>query len=407
MTTAQQLPIPLPASDGAAPSRPDAPREAPSDRAVLLVGDPVVADEVARQGAAVGHAPLTTAEVGRVVERWAVAPLVLVDAGRVAELAALAPPGRPGVHVVGGGPADADVLRAALALGATQVHDVVSAPEGVGDLLAAVEQRPAGASGPLGAAGPAARTGWVLGVVGGSGGVGATTLACALGQVAGSTPGGALVVDADPLGPGVDRVLGVEARTGDADWTTLGRTHGRLSSRSLSAALARRDGVACLPWGPPPRVSPTPEAVRAVLAAARGAYGRTMLDLGRPDVPARGPGLAARCDLVLVVVRPSVAGLASAAHVRRTLGGLPGVGLVVRSVDHDARGSVPADDVADLLGAPVLGRLPHQRGLDEAVDVGLGPAHRRRARLTRAAADLVAVLDDRLAGVVAAGRWAA
>ena len=55
------------------------------------------------------------------------------------------------------------------------------------------------------------------------------------------------MVDADPLGPGVDRVLGLDLVDG-VRWDALGHTTGRLSARALRDSLPRRDGLAALTW---------------------------------------------------------------------------------------------------------------------------------------------------------------
>ena len=84
-----------------------------------------------------------------------------------------------------------------------------------------------------------ASPGLVVGVVGGAGGAGATTLACALAQVA-AARASTLLVDADPLGPGLDRVLGMEDLAG-VRWDGLCQTAGRLGARALREGVPRRD----------------------------------------------------------------------------------------------------------------------------------------------------------------------
>ncbi|HEY0773933.1 MAG TPA: septum site determining protein, partial [Nocardioidaceae bacterium] len=56
------------------------------------------------------------------------------------------------------------------------------------------------------------------------------------------------------------------------------------------------------------------------------------------------------------------------------------------------------DDVAEVLGLPLGATMHDQRGLEEAVELGLGPVRRRRGPLARAAK---AVLGQ--VGVVARG----
>ena len=52
------------------------------------------------------------------------------------------------------------------------------------------------------------------------------------------------------------------------------------------------------------------------------------------------------------------------------------------------------EEAEGVLGAPVLATMADQRGLDEAVDLGLGPLRSRRSILGRTAAQVLATLTD-------------
>ncbi len=227
-----------------------------------------------------------------------------------------------------------------------------------------------------------------MGVVGGSGGAGATTFACALGQVA-AARGPALVVDLDPWGPGCDRVLALDDVPG-VRWDSLASASGRLSGRSLREAVPRRDGPGVLAWP----ASPGPldaSAVREALSAARRGHDTVVVDLPRSgELVAE---TASRCALVAVLVVPTVSGVASAARWVAALPAAGRVGLVVRG-----RAADPAR-VAALVGAPVLTVMADQRGLAESLDLGLGPVRSRRGPLARAARELL----DPLAAPALAG----
>jgi secretion/DNA translocation related CpaE-like protein len=224
--------------------------------------------------------------------------------------------------------------------------------------------------------------GLTVGVIGGSGGAGATTFACALGQVAGRS-GPAVVIDADPLGPGVDRVLGLDLVDG-VRWDSLGHATGRLSARALRDSLPRRDGVAALSWyaGPQPR-SLQPFAVREVLSAARRGHDLVVVDLPRSADPLVEE-IASRCDQVLVTIAPSVPGVAAAVRLCGRFPDRGALGLVVRG------SGVEDDALSKLTGAPVRVRMGDQRGLAEAIDLGFGPVRSRRGPLGRAAAAVLA-----------------
>jgi secretion/DNA translocation related CpaE-like protein len=215
----------------------------------------------------------------------------------------------------------------------------------------------------------------------GSGGAGATTFACALAQLAART-GPTVVVDADPLGPGVDRVLGLEERPG-AHWGELARTTGRLSARSLREGLPRYADLAVLTWAvAEPRVLDA-GTVREVLSAARRGHDTVVVDLPRSG-DAVTEELADRCDQVLLVAVATLTGIASAARLVARFGDPSRLRLVVRG------GGAQPEAVAAAVGVPLLAAMADQRGLGEAIDLGIGPVRSRRGPLGRAAR---AVLD--------------
>ena len=87
----------------------------------------------------------------------------------------------------------------------------------------------------------AASRGVAIGVIGGSGGAGATVFASALALTLGADRA-TLLVDADPLGAGIDRVLGMESLDG-IRWDAL-PPHDRSAQRAVVArgAAAPRTG---------------------------------------------------------------------------------------------------------------------------------------------------------------------
>jgi MinD superfamily P-loop ATPase len=96
-----------------------------------------------------------------------------------------------------------------------------------------------------------------------------------------------------------------------------------------------------------------------------------------------------RCDRVLVLAGPTVAGVASAGKVAATLRPLNlDVALVVRNAD----AAVSAEHVADILELPLIAEVPTQRRLAEHLDLGLGPVHGRRSALARAAREVLQAL---------------
>jgi hypothetical protein len=123
-------------------------------------------------------------------------------------------------------------------------------------------------------------------------------------------------------------------------------------------------------------------AVREVLSAARRGHDVVVVDLPRAADPVVDE-VAARCDRLLVVVVPSVAGVASAVRICARHPDPTTVRLVLRG------GGVPPHTVARATGVPVLVRMADQRGLAEAIDLGLGPVRSPRGSLGRAATDVL------------------
>jgi secretion/DNA translocation related CpaE-like protein len=334
---------------------------------LFVTRDRSLLDELLRLAAAAGVTPDVAADGGAALRAWAAAPVVLLGADVAEEMAGISPQRRPRVYVVAWGAVPDEMFRVALAVGAESVTQVTRSEGWLTELLT-----------DLGDAEPAA--GVLVGVTGGSGGSGATTFACALGQTA-AQRGRALVVDADPLGPGVDRVLGLEDRHG-VRWDGLCQTTGRLSARSLREALPRRDNLGVLTWRAGAPGSLQAFAVREVLSAARRGHDVVVVDLPRtPD--ALVDEIAARCDRLLVMVVPTVAGVASAVRACARHPDPTSVRLVLRG------GGIDRQAVARATGLPVLAQMADQRGLAEAIDLGRGPVRSRRGCLGRAASEVL------------------
>jgi secretion/DNA translocation related CpaE-like protein len=346
---------------------------------LLITASAPLRDELLRLAAAAGVRPDVAPDLPSALRAWTTASVVLVGADLAPALAALAPGRRDGVHVVADAPVPAELFREALALGAEGVVDL---PSSAGWVVERLND----------AGDPGATRGLVVGVLGGSGGAGATTLACALGQAA-ARCGPTVVVDCDPLGPGVDRVLGLDGRDGSR-WEALCQTTGRLSARALREALPQRDGLRALSWRAGSTATLQAFAVREALSAGRRGHDTVVVDLPRA-ADALVDEVLARCDAVVLVVVPSVPGVASATRLAARLSGVATPGVVLRG------SGIAEHDVMRALQLPVVAHVPHQRGLAEAIDLGLGPIRSWRSPLARTCAALVGDLGDR------AGRRAA
>jgi secretion/DNA translocation related CpaE-like protein len=330
---------------------------------LLLTRSSATRDAVVPLCAAAGAGVEASAEPSLSLAAWGGADLVLVGADLAPEVAAVSPPRRPGVHVVGVGPGE-ECFRHAVELGAASVIDLPEASGWLVDALADVGERDS--------------PGRVVGVVGGSGGAGATTLACALGQWH-AARASTLLVDADPLGPGLDRLLGIEHVPG-VRWEGLAETSGRLGARALRESVPRRDDLGVLTWSGVRRRLDLSTARRILPSAVRG-HDLVVLDLARQGGPALAE-LVDRCDDLLVVTPATVPGLAATARLVADLGREGRAGLVVRP------GGVGDADAERVTGLPVVAVVGDQRGLASSADRGLGPLS-GRGPLARAVRDLL------------------
>jgi hypothetical protein len=239
--------------------------------------------------------------------------------------------------------------KAAVRSGATLLrirtgHPPPPCREACQPLSTAALRRPQVASGGFRAAGRPGfgeRVDSVIGVVGGSGGVGASSFAAVLASAA----GGAVLIDLDVAGGGIDVTLGIESVPG-ARWSGLRLAGGRLDPEVLVGGLPRWGIVAVLAADV---AELDPDPVLQVLEVARAA-GPVVLDLPRRSCPERAAALL-HCDLVVVLARSDVDGLVAAHALADGLPELPR-GLVCR------RGEVAAADAARLVGLPLFGELP-------------------------------------------------
>ena len=338
---------------------------------LFVTRDETLLDELLRLAAAAGVTPVVAHDGAAALRAWAAAPLVLLGADLADEVARTGPTRRPGVFVVAWGGVQNDLFRVDLAVCAESVSELPRSDTWVTETLTDLGER-------------GRARGLVVGVVGGSGGAGATTFACALAQVA-ARSGPAVVIDADPWGPGADRVLGLESSDG-IRWDALCRTTGRLSARSLREALPRRGGLGVLTWYAGATGHLQAFALREALSAAQRGHDTVVLDLPRSPDPVVDE-VVARCDRLLVVVVPTVSGVASADRVCARFADPSRLRLVVRG------SGIEPEEIARVTGIPVVARMSDQRGLGEAVDLGLGPVRSRRGPLARAADEVLTRLS--------------
>jgi secretion/DNA translocation related CpaE-like protein len=342
---------------------------------LLVSADPLLVADVQRLCAAAGVVPEVVRDTAQAMRRWTGAPVVLVGQDCAAALAASSPPRRPRVHVLGRSPVGDTGFRDALGVGAESVVGLPASETWLVELLTDVGD---------GGAAP----GVTIGVIGGSGGAGATVFAAALAQMA-AIKGRTLLVDADPIGAGIDRVLGLESSDG-IRWDSMLQTTGRLSSRSLREALPRTGGLSVLSWPTDRPVSLQAFAMREVLSAGRRGFDAVVVDLPRHRDAVIDETIS-RCDHVVLVSTLTVPGVSSAARVAHRL---PDMTPTRHLVTRGSRAGVSPESVSRLLRIPLLAAMGDQRGLDEAIDLGAGPSRSRRGTLARAARSAASALVE-------------
>lgn len=215
----------------------------------------------------------------------------------------------------------------------------------------------------------------VVGVVGASGGVGTSCLACALAVRSALAGDVVACADAAPSGGGIDALFDAESRPG-ARWPDLAQARGRLDGAALLQHLpAAAAGVRVLSARPDALDAPRPDALESdpalVLHALATAVDTVVLDLGTPWSGSSLSGIAACDDVVLVVGAgvPALARAAGAAGIVREAA--PGRAWLAQRAP---RGCADlADLVADRLELPLLGVVLDDPRLDEALARGAVP----------------------------------
>jgi secretion/DNA translocation related CpaE-like protein len=311
----------------------------------VVMTDSELLDHVLSLTAVVGVEPLLLSDASLVRPHWSSAAIVLLGIEQADRVAAIGLPRRAGVYLVAEDRTAPQAQPWSLRLGAAVVP-LPSSASWLSDALADVM-----------------RNGRVICVVGGSGGVGATTLAAGLAFVAARTQR-TMLIDADPRSGGLDLLMGAERIPGWR-WPRLAGARGHLGD--LTGQLPSVEDVDLLSMArneSPPSWELRAEQMKAVLSSTMRSHAVTVVDLSR-TLGSTGREALRRAELAVLVVRDDVRGVAAGYEVARQLAGeCARRGLVVRQgrsrlleprlvasgVDWPLLGSF-ADDPALLLGA--------------------------------------------------------
>ncbi|MBL6276743.1 CpaE-like family protein [Micromonospora fiedleri] len=358
------------------PSRTSVP---PHRRPPLVVtADGDLLDDLLRLAAAGDVEVEVAADPAAARTRWQPAPLVLVGADQAQPCLRARLPRRSRLVLVGRA-ADLDPgWQVADLLGAEHVAVLPAAEPWLVDRFAE-----------CGADGTAAAR--VVAVVGGRGGGGASILAAGLAVTAARGRLRTLLLDADPLGGGLDLVLGWEQLEG-LRWPALSDADGRVDPPALVRALPSRGDLVVLSWDRGDPVAVPAEAMASTLDAARRGRDFVVVDLPRQFDDAAVTALQA-ADRVFVVVPAELRATAAAARVVAVAApNCQDLSVIVRG---PAPGRLRAAEVARALGLPLAGTLRPEPGLCRGLERGEAPAAGGRGPLAELCQRIVADLTGR------------
>lgn len=333
-------------------------------RPLVVTEDPLLLEDLLRLAAVAGTEPDVAPASGSARDRWSTAPAVLVGVDSAPALVRAGLPRRENVVLLGQDPDDGEIWRLGVALGAARVGFLPDAETWLIELLAD-------------AADGRAPTAPVVGVVGGRGGAGATALAVALAATAARQSRRVLLVDADPLGGGIDLVLGAESASG-MRWPQLAGTRGRVPGGALTGALPRAAELDVLSWDRGDALSVPPDAMTALLSAAERGHELVVVDLPRRLDDAARVALE-RAAVTLLLVPAEVRAAAAAARVATAVSlHCQDLRVVVRG---PAPAGVTAEHIAASLGLPLAARLRPEPGLALTLERGEPPGGTGRGPL--------------------------
>ena len=376
----------------------------PGPRLPLVVtGDQDLLDDLLRLAAAGGTDVDVAPDPAAARARYAAAPLVLIGADQADACLRARLPRRPRMVIVGRSPAVEASWETAELLGAEHVAVLPTAEPWLVDRFGERLHRD--------------HAGRVMAVIGGRGGAGASILAAGLAVTAVGAGLRSLLVDADPLGGGLDLVLGWEQVDG-LRWPALMGAGGRVDPPALLQALPHRGDLVLLsfdrePAGPgwavlsdtdppladrprsaaPSRSLAVPgEAMAATLDAARRGRDVIVVDLPRQLDEAAALALQA-ADRTILVVPAELRATAAAARIAARAGlHCEELTVVVRG---PAPGRLKAREVARALGLPLAGSLRPEPALCAALERGEAPTANGRGPLAELCRRLI---DDLTSG---------
>jgi secretion/DNA translocation related CpaE-like protein len=348
----------------------------------VVTTDPELLDELLRLAAMGGTEVDVAPDPATARPRFAAAPLVMIGADQADACLRARLPRRPKVVIVGRTPAVEVAWEVAELIGAEHVAVLPTAEAWLIDRFA---ERP----------GPTDAAGRVIAVIGGRGGAGASILSAGLAVTAVSAGLRTLLIDGDPLGGGLDLVLGWE-QVGGLRWPALSEAGGRVDPPALLQALPHRGDLVLLSFArdsmlADPLLAVPSEAMATTLDAARRGRDVIVADLPRQLDDAAVLALQA-ADRAIIVVPAELRATAAAKQISAVVAlHCENLALVVRG---PAPGKLKAREISRALGLPLAGSLRPEASLCEGLERGEAPAASGRGPLAELCRRLINDLTE-------------
>lgn len=348
-----------------------------ASRPLLVTDDAELLDDLLRLAAAAAVEVTVAHTTAHAARDWTHAPLVIAGTDLLPDLAELRPDPHPNIITVSRETAhqphhDQTLANAALRIGA---RTLLTLPDDEGtlvDLLADATQ-------------PRSHSSLTVAVLGGRGGAGASLLSAALAHAGQRAGARTTLIDADPLGGGLDLLLGHE-KTPGTRWGDLTSREGRMSWTALRDTLPTPGGITLLTWEHGPTTTVPVPAMRAVLSSASRGSDLVVLDLPRNLDAAAEEALRRSTVALLVVPAELHAVMAARRAAARAQEHACDLRVASRAGSHD----FPAETVRHAIGLPLAGDIPTEPGLARTLDRGDPPACGRKTPLSQFADTFVA-----------------
>ena len=342
---------------------------------VVLTSDQHLLDHILAVAAVAGIEPEVVSDISALRAEWSAASMIVVGVDLAPRIAGLALPRRTEIYLAGGHTSRDELSRWSVQLGAA----VVTLPDGAAWLASAMAER--GSRPPHSAR--------LLALVGGAGGVGSSTVAAGLSFVSVRLGYRTVLLDCDPLGGGIDLLVGAE-RVEGWRWPQLATATGEIGD--LWGQLPQVDDLDVLSMarsassGDSSPPDPGREQMESVLSSLGRCYDLVVADLPR----ALGDGseeALCRADHVVLVVPATVRGIAASRRLSAdltALGALPMV-LVRQLRAH----GIASEAVSEAVGLPMAGVIADEPGLRLGAERGDPPGRSARSPMFRLCRELL------------------